>query len=120
MAKCRLPLVIRGPGGAANQLSAQHSQSLEGWYAHVPGLKVVAPFTPADARGMLKSAIRDDNPVIFTENPGLYAMKGPVPDDREFTVPFGNRSRAGGQGSVSLIAYSPAWFMSAWRPPESP
>jgi pyruvate dehydrogenase E1 component beta subunit len=101
-----VPLVIRGPGGAANQLSAQHSQSLEGWFAHVPGLKVVAPFTPADARGMLKTAIRDDNPVIFTENPGLYGMKGPVPDDREFTVPFG-KSRVAQEGAdVSLIAYS--------------
>jgi pyruvate dehydrogenase E1 component beta subunit len=101
-----VPIVIRGPGGAANQLSAQHSQSLEGWYAHVPGLKVVAPYTPADARGMLKTAIRDDDPVIFTENPGLYGMKGPVPDDPDFTVPFGKMNLAREGKDVSLIAYS--------------
>src|SRR5689334_10625197 len=71
----KVPLVVRGPGGAANQLSAQHSHSIEGWYAHVPGLKVVAPSTPACAKGLLKASIRDDNPVIFTENPGLYGMK---------------------------------------------
>jgi pyruvate dehydrogenase E1 component beta subunit len=101
-----VPIVIRGPGGAANQLSAQHSQSLEGWYAHVPGLKVVAPATPADARGMLKTAIRDDNPVIFTENPGLYAIKGDVPEDKDFTVPFGLARVASEGKDVSLIAYS--------------
>jgi pyruvate dehydrogenase E1 component beta subunit len=101
-----VPIVIRGPGGAANQLSAQHSQSLEGWYAHVPGLKVVAPATPADAKGMLKTAIRDDNPVIFTENPVLYGMKGLVPTDPEFTVPFGKARIALEGKDVSLIAYS--------------
>lgn len=101
-----VPLVVRGPGGAANQLSAQHSHSLEGWYAHCPGLKVVAPSTPADARGMLKTAIRDDNPVIFTENPGLYGLKGEVPDDPDFTVPFGKAAIAREGSDVSLIAYS--------------
>jgi len=101
-----VPLVIRGPGGAANQLSAQHSQSLEGWYAHVPGLKVVAPSTPADAKGMLKTAIRDDNPVIFTENPVLYGTKGLVPDDPEFTVPFGKANIAREGKDISLIGYS--------------
>lgn len=101
-----VPLVVRGPGGAANQLSAQHSHSLEGWYAHCPGLKVVAPSTPADARGMLKTAIRDDNPVIFTENPGLYGIKGEVPDDPDFTVPFGKAAIAREGSDVSLIAYS--------------
>jgi pyruvate dehydrogenase E1 component beta subunit len=101
-----VPLVVRGPGGAANQLSAQHSHSLEGWYAHCPGLKVVAPSTPADARGMLKTAIRDDNPVIFTENPGLYGIKGDVPDDPDFTIPFGKAAVAREGKDVSLIAYS--------------
>ena len=104
--QAKVPLVIRGPGGAANQLSAQHSHSLEGWYAHVPGLKVVAPATPADAKGMLKTAIRDDNPVIFTENPGLYSMKGEVPDDIDFLVPFGKARIAREGTDVSLIAYS--------------
>jgi pyruvate dehydrogenase E1 component beta subunit len=101
-----VPMVIRGPGGAANQLSAQHSHSIEGWYAHVPGLKVVAPATPACARGMLKTAIRDNNPVIFTENPGLYAMKDEVPDDPEFTIPFGQARVAREGKDVTLIAYS--------------
>lgn len=101
-----VPLVIRGPGGAANQLSAQHSHSIEGWYAHVPGLKVVAPATPADAKGMLRAAIHDDNPVIFTENPGLYALKGQVPDDPNFVVPIGKAHVARGGKDVSLIAYS--------------
>ncbi len=101
-----VPLVIRGPGGAANQLSAQHSHSLEGWYAHVPGLKVVAPATPACAKGMLKAAIRDDNPVIFTENPGLYGMKGEVSDDPNFIVPFGKARIAREGKDVTLVAYS--------------
>lgn len=101
-----VPIVIRGPGGAANQLSAQHSHSLEGWYAHVPGLKVVAPAFPDDAKGMLKTAVRDDNPVIFTENPGVYGIKGEVSDDPDFTVPFG-KARVVKEGKdLSLIGYS--------------
>lgn len=104
--QAKVPLVIRGPGGAANQLSAQHSHSMEGWYAHTPGLKVVAPATPADARGLLRSAIRDDNPVIFTENPGLYGMKGEVPDDPQFSIPLGSAAVAREGADVSLIAYS--------------
>lgn len=104
--QAKVPLVVRGPGGAANQLSAQHSHSLEGWYAHCPGLKVVAPATPACARGLLRTAIRDDNPVIFTENPGLYAMKGEVPEDGEFMIPFGKARVAKEGKDISLIAYS--------------
>lgn len=100
-----VPLVIRGPGGAAQQLSAQHSHSMEGWYAHVPGLKVVAPATPRDAYGMLKTAIRDDNPVIFTENPGLYGLKDEVPDE-EFLVEFGKARIAAEGTDVTLVAYS--------------
>ena len=101
-----VPLVVRGPGGAANQLSAQHSHSMEGWYAHVPGLKVVAPSTPQDVYGMLKTAVRDDNPVIFTENPGLYAIKGEVPDDKDFTVPFGKCAVRNEGTDITLIGYS--------------
>lgn len=104
--QAKVPMVIRGPGGAAKQLSAQHSQSLEGWYAHCPGLKVVAPATPADVYGMLKTAVRDDNPVIFTENPGLYTVKGQVPDDPSFTVPFGKANILNEGKDVSLIGYS--------------
>ncbi|HEV2472524.1 MAG TPA: alpha-ketoacid dehydrogenase subunit beta, partial [Chthonomonadales bacterium] len=74
----KVPVVFRGPAGTGNQLSAQHSQSLESWYAHVPGLKVVMPSTPADAKGLLKTAIRDDNPVVFMEHAGLYAQRGEV------------------------------------------
>lgn len=100
-----VPLVVRGPGGAANQLSAQHSHSMEGWYAHSPGLKVVAAATPACAKGLLKAAIRDDNPVIFTENPGLYGIKGEVPDD-DYTIEFGKARIAREGKDLSLIAYS--------------
>jgi pyruvate dehydrogenase E1 component beta subunit len=101
--KC--PLVIRGPGGAAKQLSAQHSHSLEGWYAHVPGLKVVAPATVSDVYGMLKTAIADDNPVVFYEHPRLYAMKGQL-EDKDFTVPFGKAQILREGSDVSLIGYS--------------
>src|SRR3989475_2895809 len=83
-----LPIVFRGPGGAAHALAAQHSQALEGFYAHVPGLKVVMPSTPADAKGLLKAAIRDDNPVCFIESEVMYALKGEVPAG-EHLVPLG-------------------------------
>ncbi len=102
----KVPIVIRGPGGAANQLSAQHSHSMEGWYAHVPGLKVVAPSTVEDAYGMLKTAVRDDNPVIFTENPGLYSLKGEIPDDKEFTLPFGKCAIRHEGSDITLVGYS--------------
>jgi len=101
-----VPIVFRGPGGAAKQLSAQHSHSLEGWFAHVPGLKVVAPATPADAYGMLKTAIDDNNPVVFTENPGLYGLKGAVPDDLEYRVPFGKAQVLKEGKDLSLVGYS--------------
>lgn len=103
-AKC--PLVIRGPGGAAKQLSAQHTHCVEGWYAHAPGLKVVAPATAIDAYGVLRTAIRDDNPVIFTENPGLYGIQGEVPEDPEFMIPFGKANILREGTDVSLIGYS--------------
>ncbi len=84
----KIPMVIRGPGGAAHQLAAQHSQSLESYYAYVPGLKVAAAGTPYDAKGLLKSAIRDDDPVIFIEGETLYGSKGEVPEE-EYLVPLG-------------------------------
>jgi pyruvate dehydrogenase E1 component beta subunit len=83
-----VPIVFRGPGGAALQLAAQHSQAFESFYAHVPGLKVIAPATPADAKGLLKAAIRDDDPVVFIEGEMLYNLKGEVPDG-EHLVPIG-------------------------------
>src|SRR5687767_9523547 len=81
------PIVFRGPSGAALQLSAQHSQALEATYAHFPGIKVVAPGTAADAKGLLKAAIRDDDPVVFMEAEMLYNVKGEVPEDPEFVIP---------------------------------
>jgi len=83
-----IPMVFRGPNGAALQLSGQHSQAWESWLAHIPGLKVVAPGTPYDAKGLLKSAIRDDNPVCFLEGEMLYNTKGEVPEE-EYTIPLG-------------------------------
>jgi pyruvate/2-oxoglutarate/acetoin dehydrogenase E1 component len=92
-----VPAVFRGPGGSALQLAAQHSQAFESWYAHIPGLKVVMPATPADAKGLLKSAIRDDNPVIFLEHKRLYSVKGAPPEGDDVVIGLGkaNVSRAG-------------------------
>src|SRR5690606_5420966 len=96
---------FRGPGGAALQLGAQHSQSFESWYAHIPGLKVVMPATPADAKGLLKSAIRDDNPIVFIEGEMLYNTKGEVPDDDDLT-PIGQPDRKREGGDVTIICHS--------------
>ncbi|MEK6283495.1 MAG: pyruvate dehydrogenase complex E1 component subunit beta [Acidobacteriota bacterium] len=85
----KIPIVFRGPGGSAFQVGSQHSQALESWYAYFPGLKVVMPSTPADAKGLLKSAIRDDDPVIFIEQERMYGNKGEVPDDPDFVIPLG-------------------------------
>lgn len=85
----KIPIVFRGPGGSAFQVSSQHSQALESWFAYFPGLKVVMPSTPGDAKGLLKSAIRDDDPVIFIEQERMYGQKGEVSDDPEFTIPLG-------------------------------
>jgi pyruvate dehydrogenase E1 component beta subunit len=85
----KIPIVFRGPNGSAFQVSSQHSQALESWYAHFPGIKVVMPSTPADAKGLLKSSIRDDNPVIFMEQERMYGNKGEVPDDEDFLIPLG-------------------------------
>jgi pyruvate dehydrogenase E1 component beta subunit len=100
------PVVFRGPAGSGNQLSAQHSQSLESWYAHTPGLKVAMPAIPADAKGLLKTAIRDDSPVIFMEHAGLYAQRGEVPEDPEFTVPFGEAAVRREGEHITLVGYS--------------
>ena len=85
----KIPIVFRGPGGSAYQVSSQHSQALESWFAYFPGLKVVMPSTPADAKGLLKTSIRDDDPVIFIEQERMYGMKGEVPEDEDFTIPLG-------------------------------
>ena len=100
-----VPIVFRGPSGPAVQVGSQHSQALESFYAHVPGLKVVLPSTPADAKGLLKTAIRDDNPVIFMEGETLYGATGEVPDG-EYTIPIG-KGRIAREGShVTLVAWS--------------
>ena len=100
-----VPIVFRGPGGAALQLGAQHSQAFESWYAHIPGLKVVAPATPYDAKGLLKTAVRDNNPVVFLEGEMLYNTKGEVPDE-EYTIPLGSADVKREGGDVTLICHS--------------
>ena len=100
-----VPIVIRGPGGPAAQLAAQHSQSMETYFYHVPGLKVVRPTTPADAKGLLKSSIRDDNPVIFIEAETLYNVKGEVPEDPDFLIPLGQAIVRREGTDVTVIAY---------------
>ena len=100
-----LPIVFRGPGGAAHQLAAQHSQAVESLYAYVPGLKVVAPSTPADAKSLLKTAIRDDNPVVFIEGEVLYGRKGPMSEgDRR--IPLGQAEIKRGGTDVTVVAWS--------------
>jgi pyruvate dehydrogenase E1 component beta subunit len=100
------PMVIRTPNGAGNQLTAQHSQSLEAWFAGTPGLKVVAPATPADAKGLLKSAIRDDDPVLVVENLPIYKEKGDVPLDPEFLTPIGRAAVPREGADITLVAHS--------------
>jgi acetoin:2,6-dichlorophenolindophenol oxidoreductase subunit beta len=103
--KLRVPLVIRTTMGATRRSAAQHSQSLYAWVAHVPGLKVVLPATPADAKGLLKSAIRDDNPVLFFEDKMMYQLKGPVPDG-EYTIPLGVADVKRTGTDVTIVATS--------------
>jgi pyruvate dehydrogenase E1 component beta subunit len=101
----KVPMVIRGPGGAAHMLGAQHSQSLEIYFAHIPGLKVIIPSTPYDAKGLLKSAIRDDNPVIFIEAELMYGLKGEVPEE-EYIIPIGVADIKRKGKDITIIAYS--------------
>ena len=101
-----VPLVVRTQGGAGNSLAGQHSQSLEAMFCHVPGLKVVMPSTPADAKGLLKSAIRDDDPVIFIEHKLLYMTDGEVPEDEEVLVPLGQADVKRAGSDVTLVAWS--------------
>jgi pyruvate dehydrogenase E1 component subunit beta len=102
----KIPIVFRGPNGSAYQVSSQHSQALESWYAYFPGLKVVMPSTPADAKGLLKSAIRDDDPVIFLEQERMYGMKGEVPEDEDFTIPLGVADIKREGTDVTIVARS--------------
>ena len=100
------PIVFRGPNGAASQVAAQHSQDFSSWYAQVPGLKVLAPSTPLNAKGLLRSAIRDPNPVIFLENEILYGLKGEVSSDKDFTIPFGKANIAKEGSDTTIVTYS--------------
>lgn len=102
----RVPLVIRTVGGGGRQLGATHSQTPDAIFAHFPGLKVVAPGTPADAKGLLKSAIRDDDPVFFIEHATLYQVKGDVPDDEDFLVPIGVSDVKREGDDVTIVSYS--------------
>ena len=101
-----VPMVIRTPGGAGAQLTAQHSQSLEAWFAGCPGMKVVAPASVADAYGMMKTAIRDDDPVLFVENLVMYNVTGTMPDDPDFTVPLGRAAVVREGRDLTLVAHS--------------
>jgi pyruvate dehydrogenase E1 component beta subunit len=100
------PLVFRGPNGAAARVGAQHSQDYASWYAHVPGLRVLAPWSAADAKGLLKAAIRDPNPVIFLENEILYGQQFEVPDDPDFVLPIGKAKIEREGKDVTIAAYS--------------
>ncbi|PIR37846.1 MAG: pyruvate dehydrogenase complex E1 component subunit beta [Alphaproteobacteria bacterium CG11_big_fil_rev_8_21_14_0_20_39_49] len=102
--KC--PIVFRGPNGAASRVGAQHSQCYASWYAHIPGLKVIAPYSAADCKGLLKSAIRDPNPVIFLENEITYGLKHEVPDDEDYLVPIGKAAIVRQGKDVTITAFS--------------
>ncbi len=103
--KLKVPLVVRTTMGATRRSAAQHSQSLHAWTSHIPGLKVVLPSTPYDAKGLLKTAIRDDNPVIFYEDKMMYQLKGPVPED-DYTIPFGVADIKRVGGDITIVATS--------------
>ncbi len=100
-----VPMVFRGPGGSVHQLAAQHSQSIESFYAHVPGLKVVMPATPYDAKGLLKTSIRDPNPIIFIESEAMYSVKGPVPEG-EYLIPIGAADIKRPGNDISVLCWS--------------
>lgn len=102
----KIPIVFRGPGGSAYQVSSQHSQALESWFAYFPGIKVVMPSTPADAKGLLKTSIRDDDPVIFIEQERMYGHKGEVSDDPDFTIPLGVADVKRPGKDVTIVARS--------------
>ena len=100
------PIVFRGPNGAASRVGAQHSQCYASWYAHCPGLKVVSPYSAADAKGLLKSAIRDPNPVIFLENEVMYGQSFDVPDDDDWLVPIGKANIVRSGTDITITAFS--------------
>jgi pyruvate dehydrogenase E1 component beta subunit len=103
--KWKVPMVMRTTLGATRRSAAQHSQSLHAWFSHVPGLKVVLPSTPYDAKGLLKAAIRDENPVVFFEDKMMYKLKGPVPDE-DYTIPLGVADIKREGSDITLVATS--------------
>jgi pyruvate dehydrogenase E1 component beta subunit len=105
-AQFTVPIVFRAPNGSAAQVGAQHSHAMEHFYAHMPGLKIIAPAMPADAKGLLKTAIRDDNPVLCFESETLYSVKGEVPDDTDYLVPMGVASVARQGKDCTIVAWS--------------
>lgn len=104
-----VPMVLRTQGGSGGGVAAQHSQSLEAWFYHIPGLKVVMPATSYDVKGLLKTAIRDDNPVIFIEHKMIYLLKGEVPEE-EYTIPFGEADIKRQGKDITIVAYSNMLF----------
>jgi pyruvate dehydrogenase E1 component beta subunit len=102
----KVAIVFRGPNGPASRVAAQHSQDYSSWYSHVPGLKVIAPYSAADAKGLLKSAIRDPNPVVFLENEILYGHSAPVPKLDDFVLPIGKARIARAGNDVTIVAWS--------------
>lgn len=124
--KAKIPLVIRGQQGVGRGNAATHSQSVEALFMHFPGLKVVMPSTPADAAGLLRTAIRDDNPVIFIEHKALYVNKGEVPDDKDYMIPFGKAKivREGTDATVvathTYVQKRLIWQKSFGKRKESP
>jgi pyruvate dehydrogenase E1 component beta subunit len=112
----KVPIVFRGPNGPAEYLASQHSQSFQAFYSHIPGLKVVAPSTPHDAKGLLKSAIRDDNPVVFLEAELMYGWKGEVPEG-ELLVPIGQAEVKRPGKDLTIVSFSRT-MRRCWRPPK--
>ena len=108
----RVPIVFRGPNGAAGQLAATHNTSTESIYSTIPGLKVIAPSNPDDAKGLLKSAIRDDNPVLFMESEVMYGMKGEVSDEEDYLIPIGKARIAREGEDVTIVAHSKSYHLA--------
>lgn len=108
----KVPIVFRGPNGAAGQLAATHNTSVESLYSNFPGLKVVAPSNPDDAKGLLKSAIRDDDPIIFLESELMYGMKGEVSDEEEYLIPLGKARIAREGDDVTIVAHQKSYWLA--------
>ncbi len=108
----KVPMVFRGPNGAAGQLAATHNTSVESLYSNFPGLKVVAPSNPDDAKGLLKSSIRDDDPVIFLESELMYGMKGEVSDEEEYLIPIGKARVAREGDDVTIVAHQKSYWLA--------